>query len=706
MNTPSPRYFCPECRAGYTSDQNFCSRCGADMKHVSGLEHAARSSGSLAPLGERRTSRVIAVEEPASGDAATEELSDSWVAPVRERRAGKDPWLGRVVDARYKVIEVLGRGGMGVVYKVEHVRMGKLAAMKVLHGELADDPGVVGRFRREAEAVSRLSHPNTVQVFDFGAAGGALYLIMEYVRGLDLGSTLKRDGPMSFNRSASLFAQVLAALGEAHGLGIVHRDIKPENILVTRTVAGRDFVKVLDFGLAKLAEREEQADVTGRGNVVGTPYYMSPEQIRGEEVDHRSDLYSMGALMYRVLTGVPPYTAKSPVGVLTKHLTGELPPPSQRNPGMEIHEQVDALVMKAMSRDREQRYQTAEEMVADLEDVWTELGGGTPSQGLALVGLRPSARTRALIDDEVDYGVHSSLRLQRQDLDHFEASLRRRRWIGLLVVPLIIAALAGVLTWFYLYRREPPRTSEVERNDELAEATLISAGAPVTGYLGKRVSRTEPDRDYYRVELGDQPVSVTVHVTGLPNIDVDLALFDATGKLLVDCNEVGRDLDEWVRNYRVRGDLYVRVTQAMRPGATTPTENVSDPYYLDVQATPAAPGIEMEPNDLQADALVVRPGSPIAGYLERRGDIDVFRFEGPAGSYQVRIGGAASVPLTWRIGDGEAHTERDLRVDLAPGDIVRLHRSDASAPVAAPSQHPEPAPGTAEPYALEITPAR
>ena len=172
--------------------------------------------------------------------------------PDRRITASNQTWLGHIVDGRYRVLEAIGRGGMGVVYKVEHVRMGKIAAMKVLHRDLADDPDVIQRFEREAAAVSRLDHPNTVHVFDFGATQGALYLIMEYVRGADLSRLIDRDGPMPFARAAPLLIQILGALTEAHELGIVHRDLKPDNVLVTRTTGGRDFAKVLDFGLAKV----------------------------------------------------------------------------------------------------------------------------------------------------------------------------------------------------------------------------------------------------------------------------------------------------------------------------------------------------------------------------------------------------------------------------------------------------------------------
>src|SRR5690349_7030066 len=214
MSTPRPKYFCPRCRAAFDVDSNFCGRCGADMHRASRLQRAQQ-------LDEDATGRAATVTHPEQRLATMG--TQVGVAPIhaqpgplppRERRgsSANDPWLGRVVDGRYRVIDIIGRGGMGVVYKVEHQRMGKIAAMKVLHRDLAGDREVIGRFQREAEAVSRLTHPNTVQVFDFGTAQGALYLVMEYVRGLDIGSLIDRDGPMTFERAAVLFDQICAAL--------------------------------------------------------------------------------------------------------------------------------------------------------------------------------------------------------------------------------------------------------------------------------------------------------------------------------------------------------------------------------------------------------------------------------------------------------------------------------------------------------------
>src|SRR5580693_4568033 len=279
-----------------------------------------------------------------------------------------DPWLGRVVDNRYRVVARLGSGGMGVVYQVEHLHLGKKAAMKVLTPDGAAQPEMVRRFRNEAQAVSKLDHPNIVQTFDFGQCDGALYLVMEYVNGEDLSTLIRREGPWSFTRAARLFVQVCAGLVEAHEAGIVHRDLKPENLMVVKRRDGTEHVKVLDFGLAKLRERgndPQGAAVSSGGQVLGTPYYMAPEQVRGEPLDARADLYSVGATLYRVLTGEPPFDAPSPISVLAKHLTDEVIPPRSRAPDRALPAEADRIVLRAMAKSPADRYQSAAELQAD-----------------------------------------------------------------------------------------------------------------------------------------------------------------------------------------------------------------------------------------------------------------------------------------------------------------------------------------------------
>ena len=313
---------CPQCASEYRAPARFCGRCGTSLPDLRG------------EAGEQ---------------------------------AAEDPWIGRVVDKRYRVLSLIGSGGMGLVYKVEHLQLGKVAAMKVLHADTARDNEVVRRFRTEAQAVSRLSHPNIVQTFDFGQCDGSLYLVMEYVRGDDLAVVIKREGPLPFPRAAPLFVQICSALTEAHEAGVIHRDLKPENIVVVSRRAGTAHAKVLDFGLAKLRERTDGAEITSRGQVIGTPYYMSPEQARSEELDIRTDIYSLGATFYRVLTGTPPFEAATPVGVLAKHITDPLELPRRRAPQLNLPPVADAIIGRAMAKARDDRYATAAEVQHDLE---------------------------------------------------------------------------------------------------------------------------------------------------------------------------------------------------------------------------------------------------------------------------------------------------------------------------------------------------
>ena len=747
MQTPNPKYFCPRCRAAFDVDHNYCGRCGADMHRASRLHRSLQlredsgrhidptratepatvltearrpRSGSTVPAGPSdgpaRGARSGRPTTLGGGPRATSNadldapVDEADGEPVRNRRAGDaDPWLGRVVDNRYRVTDVIGRGGMGVVYKIEHQRMGKIAAMKVLHGDLAADPEVIARFRREAEAVSRLTHPNTVQVFDFGTAQGALYLVMEYVRGLDVGSLVDRDGPMSFERAGPLVGQICAALTEAHDLGIVHRDLKPENILVTRTHGGHDFVKVLDFGLAKLTEREEVASVTSRGSIVGTPYYMSPEQIRGEDqVDPRSDIYSLGALMYRVLTGEPAFTANSPVGVLTKHLTEEVVPPSRRAPELAIPPEVDSIVLTAMRKDPAQRYPSVREMLEELEQAYAALYDHSAS-GRRPLGWRGSAGSGAAITPRsmlligIDDGIDSERRLRRADLDAYERSLKRRRWVGVVALPLLLVGLGGGGYYYYSWLQRQPHTREQEPNNRVEDATLIASGQPVTGHLGRRLSKTRSDQDFFR--LGEVPdphggQQLTVQLSGLPNMDLELSLYDPAGQRLTVVNEGGVGQSEWLRHYRVTEPVVLVVGEARAPGSTLlPTENVSDQYQLTVRLSPAAPGQESEPNESSSDAQPLQVGTPVTGWLDRRDDADVFRFDGSAGRYRVAIAGAQAAPLMVRIGDRPASPGRDQTVSLAPGVLISLSRKDQGLAAGAPL------PGADQSYVLSVEPA-
>jgi serine/threonine-protein kinase len=564
------KIICPGCRAAFDADTNFCSRCGASLQATPSADR------------ERRTEPAMSVPDVLSA------MIDEPPPPQR------DPLIGRVIDGRYKVIERLGTGGMGIVYKVEHQRMGKIAAMKVLHRDLAHDKEVMKRFRREAEAVSKLTHPNTVQTFDFGMADGALYLVMEYVRGEDLGALLRRDGPLPWRKVAPIFISVCDALAEAHELGIVHRDLKPENILVIHTKDGHDHPKVLDFGLAKLSEPGATAspEVTGRGEIVGTPFYMSPEQIRGEELDHRADIYSLGAVIYRVLTGEPPFQAQSPVGVLTKHLTDELVAPTRRRPDLELPARVDAIVARAMAKQREDRYPT----ITELRDELAAAMGDITARRAAMPTTTPQRLVRPA------HPSSAQPRLLREDFDAFERSLRRRGFVRTMLVPLVIgaAALGGVVYW--RYQAQQPKSVEVEPNNDLATATPIAPGVEVRGAIGQRQSAAEGDRDYFRLATGaapGQPRRVRAALGAIPNIDLSLAVFDRYGRFLAVAEARPTGEPETLAGLDVEDETVFLAVLEKKDSATVPTENLSDEYRLTVSvgepiAEPPAPEPEKE----------------------------------------------------------------------------------------------------------------
>ena len=277
-------------------------------------------------------------------------------------RPNRDALIGQTVQGRFKVEELIGQGGMGKVYRARHLALDRLVCLKMLKPALLEDPTLVGRFEREAKAASRLNHPNGIQVLDFGRndLDGSLYIVMEYVQGKDLRIVLRDEWPLPEERLCGIMAQVLAALTEAHTHNVIHRDLKPENIMVEKRRDNEDFVKVLDFGIAKIMD----SDVPGltRNDVVcGTPQYMAPEQATGSALDPRCDLYAVGVILYQMATGHLPFDGQNSMEVLTKHVN-ELPtPPRVRQPDAPISEAMQSLILRALEKDPNNRPQSADE---------------------------------------------------------------------------------------------------------------------------------------------------------------------------------------------------------------------------------------------------------------------------------------------------------------------------------------------------------
>src|SRR5262245_26961286 len=271
--------------------------------------------------------------------------------PREEESLGVD-FVGRVIDSRYRVLRKIGEGGMGTVYAAEHVEIGKIVAIKILHPHYSTEQELVERFRREARAASRIGHPNIIDVMDFGSTDeGCAYFIMEHLDGIDLADVLTHERRLDPNRSCQITIQICRALSAAHAAGVIHRDLKPENIFLVARDGKADFVKVLDFGVARSAGRS--ARLTNPGIAMGTPEYMAPEQAAGGIVDHRGDIYSVGALLYEMMTGQPP-----------QKRDGDMVGP--RSLRLQLSEDLDRIVVRALAQDPANRYQSMAQMEYDL----------------------------------------------------------------------------------------------------------------------------------------------------------------------------------------------------------------------------------------------------------------------------------------------------------------------------------------------------
>jgi hypothetical protein len=531
----------------------------------------------------------------------------------------KDPLLGSIVADRYKIVSVLGSGGMGVVYRCEHTKMGKAMAIKLLHGDLARDRQVLERFRREARAVSRLSSPHTVSVFDYGTSDGLTYLVMELLEGQDLAKLLRGPEPFSPVRLARLCAQACESLAEAHAKGIVHRDVKPENILVTRASDERESVKLLDFGIASLRDGEDLNDITAAGMLLGTPYYMAPEIIRGRRADPRADIYAVGAMMYRGITGVPPYPGSSPIAVLTRTLTEEFVPPSKRRPDLSIAPALEQIVCRCLQKDPEKRPQQIDEVRAALESYVAGVSG-------PIATIQPR-RTRTLAGVSLEKTVAAT----RDDVEAFERKIRRGRIAAgaLLVLVMLASIAAAVLALRARSNAERaanrPSDQEAEPNDSPALATVIAPGTEVRGGIGRRISRWQGDVDFFRLApRGTRPLRLRVELAPQPNIDTLIEVFHSGNERAVFvAKESGAGEREVVAGLTLppEGDYFLSIHEDQQ-GSGVPMENVSDPYVLRYTLEPLEDGSESEPNDREPLASRLALDAPGRGYIESREDQD------------------------------------------------------------------------------------
>ncbi|MBV70040.1 MAG: hypothetical protein CMH52_01700 [Myxococcales bacterium] len=351
---------CPTC--GYRGEADICPFDGTGMvENIDLSQHLLESKPSVEP----------ALYAPGADEADLSETSQADDSTAYVLDAGYDranQLVGTTLGGRYVLKDVIGRGGMGTVYAAEQPSVDRTVAIKVLNQEFAENPMVVRRFHQEAQAASKLTHPNTISVYDFGETDGSLYIVMEHLVGETLKSLLKRTGRLTLNRTCLIVRQVLKSIAQAHAAGVIHRDLKPDNIFITRIGDGSEFVKVLDFGVAKLRKADDSdTTLTQMGAVFGTPKYMAPEQTQNIDLDGRSDLYSVGIILYELLLGTVPFDGENPLAILMDHANRAPASFEEIDPSHGYHPAVQSVVMKALEKNRDSRYRSVRDFLTDLD---------------------------------------------------------------------------------------------------------------------------------------------------------------------------------------------------------------------------------------------------------------------------------------------------------------------------------------------------
>jgi len=372
------------------------------------------------------------------------------------RPKGADSLIGRVLADRYHILKRIGEGGMGRVYLGEHVKMNRQCAIKVMGPALVNDAESAARFAREASNAARIIHPNVAAVFDYGESDGLIYLVMEFVDGEPLARVLTREAPLALDRALDLASQIADGLGAAHELGIVHRDLKPDNILVTRTRTGREIAKVVDFGIAKAIQEGVGEGLTHTGQVIGTPEFMSPEQLLGDPVDARSDLYALGCILYLMLTASPPFDAPTREQMIKRRLSEDAPHVHEIDPA--LPDSVARIVARLLARSPKERYGSAAEVKDALAGAHVRRSGVVRAPLESLPTLH-SAPTVAFL--------HATQ--ATTEVTEIPESKPMRR------TPIVIGGAAVATIAIALVLRGRPSPVDTERLDSITKDSVVAA---------------------------------------------------------------------------------------------------------------------------------------------------------------------------------------------------------------------------------------
>ncbi len=449
--------------------------------------------------------------------AEPDELGDRIRAHLDDgnKRERKDKLLGELLGGRFLVLKKIGAGGMGAVYRARQEGMDRDVAVKVLLGDLTENDTVLRRFTLEALAVSRLKHPNTIQIFDYGTTPqGNPYIAMEMLEGSTLHDVLRKERPLPIRRALKIMSQVAASLGEAHGKGIVHRDLKPENIFLIDVSGNPDFVKVLDFGVAKMADsKDEKGTLTQAGSIFGTPRYMSPEQCSAQPVDHRSDIYALGVILFEMVTGIPPFVSDQPLTLLLAHVNEAPPQPSAvellGKDGVPLKQvipaEVEDLILTLLEKNPADRIQTSE----DLSKECMKLAEALPPAFDARVGeaeaetlgvrlpsmhtMSMTARTMHMTPEQA-----AAAALSAQDAPKKKSSA---------LVPILIGLIMATGAAVAVVATQKPEVKEVAKVAEPPPGTVIPPPA------------VPPKDDEVTATLTSQPPGATV-LRGNENLGV------------------------------------------------------------------------------------------------------------------------------------------------------------------------------------------